>query len=359
MAWSWNRAELAKPAAQGAVMRRCGCLLAVGLAALSACTTTTPAPEPAPSLAPFGDIRIGVELVSSDRGDHALPEAWSEPGHASLPVARVTQAPPLQPVTQDTEPRPRVADARPNQRPGLRPITRREIAEREPGIERVTLRFMQALTGYDANRLPRELGWGLMLRQQGLDDVAARDFWHEEQDAAVFEDALQELGPRLLSRPTRHALREMPLLADIEQAIADFKIHHVPISGTYRDSRDEDRRRYGHVSLRFQQSNAGDPITVAYSLEGWRFGTSQHTLQLGYSQPLGDALWFGVGTRFDHFQDRFEAMAEMTCLLSHRTRMLLTVGNEINAFPGPTVSRLQRPEAEGDAGVSLYVETIF
>ncbi len=338
------RPILSQPGLAARLIRR---VLLSSCILLASCLAPTPTLEPCPGIAPYGDIRIGVELIS-DEGAVAATD-WTE-------RARPTPAVPATLSVPSSEEHPRLGVAT---QPGLRLITKRDIAALEPGMERVTLRFLQGLSGLDGTRLPRELGWSYLLRQQALDNVQARDAWREEEVAAEFEDVLQELGPRMLSRPTRHALRELPLVADIEWLISDFKIHNVPTSGAYRDSRDEDRRRYGHVSLRWQQTDGSDPLTVAYALEGWRVGASQETLQFGYARPLGDALWFSIGSRFDHSRNRFEASAELSCLLSARTRMLMTIGNEINAFPGPTLTRMQRPEADGDAGLSVYLETIF
>ncbi len=236
-------------------------------------------------------------------------------------------------------------------------MSRRQIAALPTAAERATYRLLHTIVGPDGDRLPRELGWSFLQQRLGAVDMATADAWADPVSADV-EDALREIGPGLLRKPLRNALRELPLVRDVELWIEDFKIHNVPTSGAYLDSRDEDRRHYGHVSLRLQGSGS-DPLAMTYALQGWRLGGSRDTVRAGYSATLGDGLWLTVGSTFDHVQNRYDAVAELKFDLSARTRLLCTFGNQINLFPGPTLERAARKDLDGGTGVMVYVETIF
>ncbi len=302
----------------------------------------------APSL---HEIRVGVEFVA--------PEAASDGYDRALDAS----------MTEDKQrpgtPAPRRlgddADSRPTQSSerglSLRPLSRRQIAALPTATERATFRMLHTLVGPDGDRLPRELGWSFLQQRLGAVDAAATDPWTDPVSADV-EDALREVGPSLMRKPLRNALREFPLVRDVELWIEDFKIHNVPTSGAYLDSRDEDRRRYGHVSLRLQD-NSSDRLSFTYSVQGWRVGASRETVRAGYSALLSDGLWFTVGSTYDHMHDRYDAMAELKFDVSARTRLLCTFGNQINLFPGPALERAARKDLDGGTGAMVYVETIF
>jgi hypothetical protein len=181
------------------------------------------------------------------------------------------------------------------------------------------------------------------------------DPWSEERQAAD-DAALEEIAPRLVGKAFRRALREVPLVRDVEVWFQDFKVESLPLSGTWLDGREE-RRELGHLSLRLQDGS--DPLRVTYSVRGWRLGASRETVRAGFSTPLGDGLSFAVTTGFDHAHDQFDAMAELKFAVSARTRLLLTFGNQVHLFPGPTLERNGHKEFDGGTGAMVYVETIF
>lgn len=306
---------------------------------------TTEHIPPAPGL---HDVRVGVEFVASNEptGASDSPHEGREPPRAQLrPAPTEREAGVVGPVA----PRPLG--------PSLRPLTKRQIAALPTAAERATFRFFHTLVGRDGERLPQEFGWSYLQRQLGAADQWADDPWAQSYDEDV-EEALQEIGPDLLRKPFRNALRELPLVRDVEISIEDFKRNNVPTSGAWLDSHDEDRRQYGHLGLRFQ-ADGTDPLAVTYSLHGWRLGASRDRLRAGFSAPLGDGLWLAVGSTFDHALDRFDAMAELKFDVSARTRLILTFGNEINVFPGAALERAAHKDLDGAAGAMVYVESVF
>jgi hypothetical protein len=221
----------------------------------------------------------------------------------------------------------------------------------------VTLRLLHTLVGRDGDRLPQELGWAFLQRQLSATERSNEDSWTPFLDHDV-EGALQEMGPSLLRKPVLNALRELPLACNVELWIEEFKRNHVPTSGAWLDSHDEQARRHGHLSLRFQ-GDGSDPLAVTYSVHGWRVGTSRDRVRAGFSAPLGDGLWLGVGTEFDHRLDRYDASVQLKFDISARTRMLFTFGNQINVFPGATLERHAHADLADTAGAMVYVETVF
>jgi hypothetical protein len=305
------------------------------------------------------EVRVGVELIADDPQleDREVDRTADDPQHS--PSAPGRNAAPSTPrsrqdgIVPDPE-----ASVGPSERGlRLRPLTRRQIAALPTAAERATFRLLHTLAGPDGDRLPRELGWTFMQRQLANVDLGAADPWNEPLPAGI-DDALGELVPDLLRKPVRNALRELPIVRDIELQIEDFKIHNVPTSGAWLDSRDEDRRRYGHVSLRLQ-GRGSDPLSVTYAVHGWRLGASRDTVRAGYSALLGDGLWLTIGSTFDHVAERYDAMAELKFDISARTRLLCTFGNQINLFPGATLDRMARKDLDGGTGAMVYVETIF
>jgi len=238
----------------------------------------------------------------------------------------------------------------------MRPLDRREIAALPSASERFTFRMLHTLVGSEGDRLPRELGWGFLLRQMDGVDLRNQDPWTDELHAGD-EAAMQEIAPRLLSKALRRGLRELPLVRDVEVWFQDFKIESLPLSGTWLDGRDAERRELGHISLRVRSGH--DPVRVTYSVAGWRFGVSSETVGVGFATPLGDGLSFAVSTVFDHARDTYDALAELRFDVDARTRLLLTFGNQVHLFPGPTLEQLQHEEFDDGTGAMIYLETIF
>jgi len=326
--------------------------------ASAGCTLGPPPTVEAIACAPgLQEIRVGVEFVAFDTT--AATEAAAT-RTALLPAHDSGQDPKPAPrrTVDETRPLPDPEPHVPVERGSfMRPLTKKQIAALPTAAERATFRMLQTLVGQDGGRLPRELGWSYLQRRLGETDPFARDPWHEDEDAAR-DAALQELGPRLVAKPFRNALRELPLVRDVEIWIQDFKVRNVPTSGAWLDSRDEDRRRYGHVSLRLQ-GDSGDPLAVTYSLHGWRLGFSRDMVRAGFSTPLGGGWWLALGTTFDHAADTFDALAEIKLDIDARTRLLFVFGNQLNLFPGPTIDRMAHEEFDGGTGAMMYVETLF
>lgn len=293
-------------------------------------------------VAPALEIRVGVELIAAD-APPPLASGGDERRGESAP------RPPRRAEIQEELQPPRVAT------PGFRPLTKRQIAELPTASERVAFRLLHTLVGEDGDRLPRELGWSYLLRQIDAVDRLAGDPWADDREAAD-DAALQEIAPRLVGKAVRRALREVPIVRDVELWFQDFKVESLPLSGTWLDGREE-RRELGHLSLRLQDGH--DPLRVTYSVRGWRIGASRDTVRAGFSAPLGENLSIAVTSTFDHAADKFDAMAELKFAVSARTRLLLTFGNQVHVFPGPTLERAAREEFDGNAGVMAYVETIF
>ncbi|MEZ5964360.1 MAG: hypothetical protein R3F56_10985 [Planctomycetota bacterium] len=296
---------------------------------------------------PLHEIRVGVELVATpleSQNQNTTDRTPSPRRSQGAGTANERERPRLMSVPQPVESR------------GMRPLSSREIRALPTTPERFTFRILQSLVGADGDRLPRDFGWSYLLRQLDAVDPLGADPWGDDR-AAEDAAAMQEIAPHLVSKATRRALRELPLVRDVEVWFQDFKVERLPLSGTWLDGRDEEHRELGHVSLRLRTGS--DPLRVTYSVRGWRLGVSRDTVRGGFSTPLGEGLSLAVSSTFDHAGDTFDAMAELKFAVNAQTRLLLTFGNQIHLFPGPTLERRAHDELDGGAGTMVYLETIF
>lgn len=299
-----------------------------------------------PAAPAMNEIRVGFELIvhgpQRDESADAAGGQRQDPG--SPPRADAARYPRQAPPSEE--------------RPSLRPLTRRQISALPSASERFTFRMLHSLVGQEGESLPREFGWSYLLRRMAAVDGLARDPWSADQDQDVADQAaFQEIAPQMVGKSIRRALREIPLVRTVELWFEDFKTESLPLSGTVLDGRDEERRELGHLSLRVRDGN--DPLQVTYSVRGWRVGASQDTVRAGFSAPLGDDLSFAVVSTLNHVQNTYDARAEVKFTVDARTRLFLIFGNQVHLFPGPTLERYQNSEFEGGAGAMAYVETIF
>lgn len=306
---------------------------------------------PIPSIT---QIRVGVEILSDDPlapgNGEVSPRPASRPASGGGPVAGPTREPERPRDPRDLEP----AGSR-----WLTPdrVERRDLDMVPEVADRVTLRFLHGLVGRAGDRLPQALGWSYMQRAATAFD--ADTDWADGARLADENDALQGMAIGLLRRPFQHALRELPLVRDIELEVEDFKARNVPTSGAWLDSRAEDRYSAGRLSYRWRLSDGSDPLTVTYALQGWRVGVSRETVRAGFSTRLGDNIDLYLSTTFDHANDRATSSTELRVDLSARTRLRLQLATDIDAFPGPDLARAVEDSQNAGAGAMVYVETVF
>lgn len=322
------------------------CAIVLGVVLGAGCSVTPADRQEHVAAAPsLHEIRVGVELIA------APPDAIAQDGQGRGETSADAPGPPppFARPRYPTSPPPLDAD-------GARPLSRRQIDALPTTTERFTFRMLHTLVGADGDRLPRELGWSFLLRQMDAVDLANIDPWAEDLDAQDAA-ALQKIAPDLVSKSVRRALRELPLVRDVELWFQDFKVESLPLSGTWLDGRDEERRELGHLSLRLRSGR--DPLQMTYSVQGWRLGVSRDTVRTGFSTPLSDDITLAITSSFNHARDTYDAMAELKFALNARTRLLFTFGNQLHVFPGPALEQFAHEELEGATGAMMYLETIF
>jgi hypothetical protein len=319
-------------------------------------------------LAPeWSQPRLGVEYVTTDHaaGEAGPPEILglgeSPLGSASVGPRRrgAARSDASKGGTPSQDLAELVAEAVRNRPVPIWRMRRKDIDALERPADRMTVRFIKEVLGYDKERIHNELGPHFVEHQYARVTDRLSDAWIEEQRAADEEEALQELTSELLQRPVRRALREIPLVRGLELMIDDYKADNVPTSGAYRDVRDQARRDWGQVSLRLRHQDGSDPLAVTYSQKGWRFGLSKETVRLGYSTPFLETLWLHVGTSYDHERNRYAVSTELQTSATARTRVRFSVGNYIDAYPGSSVDRIIRDDSDPGPGAMMYVEHIF
>ncbi len=297
---------------------------------------------------------MGVEILSDDPLTTGTGEVSPGPG----------QREPDEPLPR-TVPRPREIEA-----PGADGLTvgssrwatperveRRDLDLLPDLSDRMTLRFLGTMVGRDGDRLPRALGWSYMQRAAGAFDQDAD--WADGARLAEENEALQSMALGILRRPFQHALRELPIVRNVEMEVEDFKAQNVPTSGAWLDSRDEDRFSAGRLSFRWHLRDGSDPIAVSYALQGWRLGLSRETVRFGYSTALNDCVDIHISTSFDHEKDATAASGELLVDLTPGTRLRLRVATDIDAFPGADLAREVAGTRDAGPGAMVYVETVF
>ncbi|MCA8955933.1 MAG: hypothetical protein KDC87_07655, partial [Planctomycetes bacterium] len=301
-----------------------------------------------------GSLRVGVEYLPLGEGCAALvgqatgsetdpacgTPALPTPSQAGLVVSS------LRPDTPPPryEPLGRASELQVRWELGKEAIR----ATRDP-YERVTLRFLAELVGDDRKRVQRTLGAPLLNPLLRPDSHAMSNYLDERDDADQ-QRLLTEHGRRMIRRPMRNAVRELPLVHDVETAVREFKEHNV----------DEPQRRsshFGRISLRARLSS--DPLEVAWILGGARIGTSMNYLRTSYTAYLTSNLSLRLRGRYDYRDSEWRLFGSAVYEHSETTSVHALLGNHIDILSGPTSYPGGPQSEEPGQGVLVYVEHHF
>ncbi|MEM7200084.1 MAG: hypothetical protein AAF628_07450 [Planctomycetota bacterium] len=310
--------------------------------------------------------RLGIEYLPSEQVRPevaAAPLAPSSPmlllslGSAAAPLPEVVPAPRSAPA-EFIDPDP---DEDPRQRLPW-DMDRDEIARIDNPVERFTLQFVRNIVGEDRNRVQRRISAPILFnRSRRASSYGAlwsvldeRD--HEDQELLVARE-----GRSLLSKPFRSATRDSTFIRDLELVLEDFKETHLPLRGG-----EETRggRNLGRLSLRLRRLGGSDPVEVTYVREGWRIGSGQRRLRVGYRTDLSDSVGIALRTNYRYHSASMDVSGDLHWQLSDITRFHLLAGNQVDLLTGTTMYPLVHSPvvlraADESLGALFYVEHLF
>jgi hypothetical protein len=205
-------------------------------------------------------------------------------------------------------------------------LSRETIRATQNTLERVALRFLSELIGDDHKRVERAIGAPLLRSQLRLSSDPLSNYL-DERDREDHHRRMTRNGTRMVRRPLRNALKELPLFNDVEVAIHSFKAKNVT-------STPRNRRKYGRVSLRLRAGRFEDPVEVAWIRQGFRVGSSMEYLKASYSTELLPNLHIHLRSRYNYDDARPRLLGSLEYDISPSTRLHALAGNRINLFSG-------------------------
>jgi len=236
--------------------------------------------------------------------------------------------------------------------------------ERTSGWERTdnplaafTLDFLDHLVGEDQRRLRRELGVPV-LGVRHYDqltyelELATNPEAREEEDQYLAENA-----HRVLKRPFRHALKDLPIVRGVELQLEDLK-SELPTTDAWQEEHSRGTS-WGHFSARVRLTRPENPLELTWRRKGLRLGANQEVVKVGLDRQILQNVRLGIHYRH-HLDDRDPAVrADLIWNVDSGTVFAVIAGNDLDAVAhGDAYSLFYDPV--GDApGVLVYTEHIF
>lgn len=223
--------------------------------------------------------------------------------------------------------------------------------------ERTSMRFVQELVGEDRRRMLRHFGAPVLLTRTPDDPERFDYMLADERDAEADAVFLARVGPGVLSRPLRRALRELPIAADIEDAFDEFKADYDPRETEAREPGQP--FDWGQFSVRVRASHASDPVELAWRRTGMMCGSSAERLRMRYEMPLGEEARASVSWRHDYRAAHDDVRLELEWRMDQDTLLHVVGGDGMRFLDGPTAWAQATSPLDGTPGLVFYVERIF
>ena len=297
-------------------------------------------------------VRIGVEYLPPDT-ERSKPTG----PHAALlgTAGPETSAHPDVVVGQPWEQRPPVSDTQNTlEFSGLQArweLERAEIRSKRSTLERISLRFISELIGDDRKRVKRAIGAPLLSIQQRLSSDSLSNFL-DERDNEEHQRLLTENGTRMLRRPLRNSIKEIPLFNDVEIALDGIKASNVYYV-------QQSARTLGRVSVKLRAGRWEDPLELTWIKRGIRIGSTQRYLKVSYTTRLSDGLNFRLRSRYDYVDYGWRLLGNLEYKVNSYTTVNALAGNRINTRSGPATFPGGPQSDERTKGLLFYVEHQF
>jgi hypothetical protein len=321
-------------------------------------------PQPAPTLAavlPAASPRIGLEFLPPVL-DHDQPRAEpatrpTAPQAPNTPGGRRTTAaaPSLQPWQLQQLPTTFGASLAEAEQVFRAAHTIDFDAIANP-VERETLRFVQDLIREDWRRSGRAGREPFFAWQPP--DTGEPLLWSEELAARNREEWLQSHGPAHLRKPLQQLLRRLPVVADLELELTQFRAEHLPLTQDYQDL----HRGSGQAcrwSVRLRPSQLQDPLEMVFQFGPVRLGSSQKFGKVAVVQPLGDRLQAEVHWRTDYDRGSHWWRAELTYRWSRFTSLHCGYGDGLRMLPNTADAALLAAVPDGPPLLVVYAVHTF
>lgn len=205
-------------------------------------------------------------------------------------------------------------------------LTRKAIRAVKNPLERVALRFLAEMIGDDHKRVERAIGAPLLRSQIRVASDPLSNFL-DERDRMDQNRRLTENGTRMIRRPVRNAIKELPLFSDVEFAINTFKTHNAPAAPRIRN-------RYGRLSARLRASRLDDPVELTWIKKGIRVSSSQDYFKASFATELYPDLQLRIRTRYDYRDYNMRLLGNLTYTFNEWTFLHAMAGNLINVEAG-------------------------
>ena len=277
-------------------------------------------------------IRIGVEYLPPDTESIAWEgstPAWrtSLPGRPVQPDRRSSQPDMVVSRRHDsTKHQPTQQDIDFTDLQERWQLTRKAIRSVKNPLERVALRFLAEMIGDDHKRVERAIGAPLLRSQIRVASDPLSNFL-DERDRVDQNRRLTENGTRMIRRPLRNAIKELPLFSDVEVAINTFKTRTAPAAPRIRN-------QYGRLSVRLRASRFDDPVELTWIKRGIRISSSQDYFKASFATELYPDLHLRLRTRYDYRDYNLRLLGNLTYTLSEWTSLHAMAGNLINVEAG-------------------------
>ena len=286
-------------------------LLALGAAALPACTgvATGRGPEPLP-------------------GERATPRAlWTESHAPGLQLQRHGQ----------------LEDA--------------SVSRIEDPLRRSAMRFAQGLVTENRRRMARGFG-ELRLGSYSMRECdAALSLRADERRAEARADQLDALGPTMLRGPLQDALRELPISRDAEVTLDELCRSHDPFRADRSDAASAEDR--GRLAVRVRASDPASGLELGYRYRGFHALSSAERVRLRLDLAVAERTTARVAVAHAYAESQPDFRVEVGWEVDADTRVHVTIGNRIGPLPTPGPWPGSDHADETGAGVSFYVEQLF
>lgn len=289
-------------------------------------------------------LRVGVEYLAPEAGI-AQRLQGSEASLAEIHPTPTAVAPFVL-----SHPPPSRETMRPPEETQVRwELDRNQIRLKRSPLERVTLRFISELVGDDRKRVQRAIGAPLLGAQlrRSMDPM-----WNylDERDREDHQRALTKNGTRMIKRPLRNALKELPIFNDVESALREFK-------ETNRKYTDQKRRGWGRVSVRLRLSD--NPVELIWIRGGLRLASNREYGKAAFSASVSEDLRFSIRSRYHYLDQDWRLFGNLEYRLNDYTTFHALAGNEVNILGGP-VSFPGGPQSDRTSkGVLVYFDHQF
>lgn len=230
-------------------------------------------------------------------------------------------------------------------------------------FERLTLGFLRNLIGEDRRRVQRQLGAPILFNQ--LRYSSPEHMLETQIDQRDREDQALLLAREtnsLVRGPFRRALRDVSFISDLEVALDDFKAANVPFSVPYEET--HPRTNFGSVSMRVRTNSGPNPLEMSYRYAGWRFGSGEDELKVGFDRQVGENLFLTVQSTYQYAVHLIDLWGDLDYQVSRDTHVHLLFGDKMDIVTGsamyPAVnSPMVLRAVDESPGVMFYVEHLF